>query len=98
VLLHGEIRWCRGTLDFSRPVALILTAVVHFLADEDEPARIIATLVDALPSGSYVVATHGTAEYPSRSPRTACPAFTSRAGLTHAFVTPRNSPTWSSAA
>jgi len=51
-------------LDFSQPVALILTAVVHFLADEDEPARIIATLVDALPSGSYVLATHGTAEYP----------------------------------
>jgi hypothetical protein len=37
--------------------------VVHFLSDEDGPERIIATLVDALPSGSYVVATHGTPEY-----------------------------------
>jgi O-methyltransferase involved in polyketide biosynthesis len=51
------------TLDFTRPIALILAAVVHFLLPEDEPARIIKTLVDALPSGSYVVASHGSAEY-----------------------------------
>jgi hypothetical protein len=53
----------RETLDFSRPIALILAAVVHFLSDEDEPERIIGTLVDALLPGSYVVATHGTPEY-----------------------------------
>jgi S-adenosyl methyltransferase len=53
----------RATLDFGRPVALILTAVLHFFADEEEPDKIVKTLVDALPSGSYVVASHGTAEY-----------------------------------
>ena len=53
----------RGTLDFGRPIALILAAVVHFLIPEDEPARIIKTLVGALPSGSYVAASHGTTEY-----------------------------------
>jgi O-methyltransferase involved in polyketide biosynthesis len=42
---------------------LILAAVVHFLVPEDEPARIIKTLVDALPSGSYVAASHGSTEY-----------------------------------
>jgi hypothetical protein len=51
------------TLDFNRPIALILAAVVHFLLPADEPARIIKTLVDALPAGSYVAASHGTAEY-----------------------------------
>jgi hypothetical protein len=51
------------TLDFSRPVALILAAVLHFLSDQDEPARIVATLMDALPSGSYLVASHGSPEY-----------------------------------
>jgi hypothetical protein len=55
----------RETLDFSRPVALILAAVLHFLSDEDEPARIVATLMDALPSGSYLVASHGSPEYVS---------------------------------
>jgi len=51
------------TLDFRRPVALILAAVVHFLGPDDEPERVIRTLLNALPSGSYVVATHGTTEY-----------------------------------
>jgi O-methyltransferase involved in polyketide biosynthesis len=54
------------TLDFTRPIALILAAVVHFLLPEDEPARIIKTLVDALPSGSYVAASHGSTEYGSQ--------------------------------
>ena len=54
------------TLDFTRPVALILAAVVHFLLPEDDPARIIGTLVDALLPGSYVVASHGSTEYGSQ--------------------------------
>jgi hypothetical protein len=36
---------------------------LHFIHDEDEPERIISTLVGALPAGSYVVASHGTSEY-----------------------------------
>jgi len=54
------------TLDFTRPVALILASVVHFLLPEDDPARIIGTLVDALPPGSYVAASHGSTEYGSQ--------------------------------
>jgi hypothetical protein len=53
----------RDTLDFSRPVALILNAVLHFFADQEEPGKIVETVLEALPSGSYVVASHGTAEY-----------------------------------
>jgi len=48
----------RDVLDFGQPVALILLAVLHFLQDEDNPAEIVATLLDALPSGSYLVASH----------------------------------------
>jgi hypothetical protein len=55
----------RETLDFTRPIALILAAVLHFISDEDEPERIVATLMDALPSGSYLIASHGTPEYVS---------------------------------
>src|SRR6201996_1517920 len=43
-------------LDLGRPVALMLVAVLHFVPDEFEPARVLRTLTDALPSGSYVVA------------------------------------------
>ncbi len=48
----------RDVLDFGQPVALVMLAVLHFLRDEEGPAPIMATLLDALPSGSYVVASH----------------------------------------
>jgi SAM-dependent methyltransferase len=52
-----------GTLDFGQPVALMLLAILHFLPDADDPARIVRTLMDALPSGSYLVASHVTPEF-----------------------------------
>jgi S-adenosyl methyltransferase len=45
----------RKTLDFRQPVALMLVAILHFIADIDDPHAIVAQLVGALPSGSYVV-------------------------------------------
>jgi SAM-dependent methyltransferase len=51
------------TLDLSRPVALMLVAILHFLIDADNPARVVATLLDALPPGSYLVASHVTPEH-----------------------------------
>ena len=53
----------RETLDFGQPIALMLVAVLHFLTEDAETAEIVATLLDALPSGSYFVATHATAEH-----------------------------------
>jgi hypothetical protein len=51
------------TLDFSEPVALLLVAVLHFIRDDEDPQGIVTTLLDALPSGSYLVATHATWEF-----------------------------------
>src|SRR3984957_12146454 len=42
ILDHPAVR---GTLDFSRPVALMLVALLHFIPDEDKPAEIVATLL-----------------------------------------------------
>jgi hypothetical protein len=53
----------REVLDFSRPIGLILIAVLHFIHDEFKPAAAIATLLDALPSGSYLAASHVTGEH-----------------------------------
>jgi len=50
-------------LDFSKPVALMLIAVLHFIPDEDKPGEIIAALLDALPPGSYLAASHTTSEH-----------------------------------
>ena len=52
-----------ATLDFSQPIALMLVAVLHFVPDEAQPRRIVDTLLDALPPGSYLVATHVTDEH-----------------------------------
>ncbi|MEU0130053.1 SAM-dependent methyltransferase [Streptomyces sp. NPDC006289] len=49
-------------LDFGRPVALSLIALLHFLPDEQDPYGITRTLVAALPPGSYLVLSHGTAD------------------------------------
>ena len=53
----------REVLDFSQPIALILVAVLHFIHDEFKPAAAITTLLDALPSGSYLAASHVTGEH-----------------------------------
>jgi hypothetical protein len=53
----------RETLDFTKPVALMLVAILHFVPDEAEPRRTIQTLLDALPPGSYLVASHATDEH-----------------------------------
>jgi SAM-dependent methyltransferase len=45
-------------LDFTRPVAVLLVAVLHFLADADNPEQIVANLRDALAPGSYLVISH----------------------------------------
>jgi S-adenosyl methyltransferase len=53
----------REVLDFSQPVALIIVAILHFIHDEFKPATAIATLLDALPSGSYLAASHVTGQH-----------------------------------
>jgi hypothetical protein len=47
-------------LDLSEPVAVLLSAVLHFVSDADEPATILAQLRDATVRGSYIALSHGT--------------------------------------
>jgi hypothetical protein len=50
------------TLDLTQPVAVLLLAVLHFIADADDPAGIVATLASKLAPGSYVVISHLTGD------------------------------------
>ncbi|MFI1013038.1 SAM-dependent methyltransferase [Streptomyces sp. NPDC020965] len=50
-------------LDFNRPIALLLTAVVHFIRDEERPHILVERLVNALPPGSAVVLSHVTDDF-----------------------------------
>jgi hypothetical protein len=47
------------TLDFSRPTALILSNILGHVADHDQARAIVNTLMDALPSGSYLSVNDG---------------------------------------
>jgi SAM-dependent methyltransferase len=60
-ILSAEVT--RSVLDFDKPIALMLIAVLHFLHEEDKPEAVLSTLLDALPPGSYLAASHLTAEH-----------------------------------
>ena len=51
-----------GLVDLSRPVGLLLLAVLHFIEDLDAARACVRTLCDRLPSGSYLVLSHSHAE------------------------------------
>lgn len=50
-----------GVLDFSRPVCVLLLAILHFVTDAEDPAGVVAAFRDALAPGSYLIMSHGTA-------------------------------------
>ncbi|WP_413115914.1 SAM-dependent methyltransferase [Streptomyces sp. CY1] len=69
---HGDLRdpqavietaRSRDIFDWGQPIALVLSAITHFLADEDDAAGILATLRDALPPASYLALSHATGEF-----------------------------------
>ena len=47
-----------ATLDFTRPIALMLLAILHVVPNADDPWGIVAKITAALPSGSYLVVSH----------------------------------------
>jgi hypothetical protein len=68
-VLHADLRdtaemlqapEIRDLIDFTEPVGLLLLAVMHFIADEENPAGIVSTLRAALPPGSYLAISHVT--------------------------------------
>ena len=63
--IDADLRNTRGilaeaaeTLDFSQPVAVMLIAVMQVVLEDDEAARIVTELLDAVPMGSYVALSH----------------------------------------
>ena len=51
------------TLDFTRPVAVMLVGILQCIPDEDDPHGIVAKLMDAVPSGSYLAVSHPAADF-----------------------------------
>jgi hypothetical protein len=48
----------RTHLDWTRPIGLLLSGILHQFTDDERPVQLTAKLIDALPSGSYVFIQH----------------------------------------
>ncbi|MEO3802052.1 SAM-dependent methyltransferase [Nonomuraea sp. B1E8] len=53
----------QGVLDFTRPVAVILAGVLHFITDEENPYGVVEQLKAAVPSGSHLLLSHITLDF-----------------------------------
>ena len=60
ILTHPVLR---ETLDLKQPVGLMLIAVLHFIHGHGAAKPIVRRLIDALPAGSYLAATHATSDF-----------------------------------
>jgi O-methyltransferase involved in polyketide biosynthesis len=56
VLTHPSVR---ETLDFSRPVAVLMSAVLHFIPDDEQADGIVRSFMTAAAPGSYLGLSHG---------------------------------------
>jgi hypothetical protein len=57
----GEIladQQVRELIDFDRPVAVLLIAMLQFIDENEDPHGIVRQLIEALPSGSYIAISH----------------------------------------
>jgi SAM-dependent methyltransferase len=60
ILAHEDLR---KLIDFRQPVAVLLLAVLHFVADDEHPREVIQEIIAALAPGSYLAITHVTADH-----------------------------------
>jgi len=51
-----------GSLDFTQPTAILLLAVLDHISDVDEARRIVARLLAAVPTGSFLVISHAASD------------------------------------
>ncbi|TDU89768.1 S-adenosyl methyltransferase [Kribbella voronezhensis] len=57
----------QALIDFDQPVAIILSAILHHVNDDEDPAGLVQFWVDRIPSGSYVFISHFRSEDDPRS-------------------------------
>lgn len=58
----------RELIDFDRPVALMLVALLHFVTDAEDPAGLVKSLTERLAPGSCLILSHGTGDFSAMHP------------------------------
>lgn len=51
------------TLDFSKPIAIMMLGILNFIVDTDQARTILRHLLGAIPAGSYLSISHPTTEF-----------------------------------
>jgi len=77
------------TIDFSQPVAILLIAVLHFIDEDDDPYGLVARLMAAVPSGSYLVIAHAASDILSADVQQGFQAYNERSPVR---LIPRSRP------
>jgi hypothetical protein len=75
------------TLDFDEPVVIVLSAIVHFIPDDDDPWAIVARLKDAMAPGSYLLIAHAASDIRPAAVAAMTAGYNERAALP---ITPRS--------
>src|SRR5215472_10114782 len=52
----------RRLIDVTKPVGVLMTAVLHFVSDDHDPPALVARYIDPLAASSYLVVSHLTAD------------------------------------
>ena len=60
LLHHPELP---DTLDLRQPVGVLISAVLQFITDDENPYQAVAVLMQGMASGSYLALTHGTGDF-----------------------------------
>jgi S-adenosyl methyltransferase len=81
------LREAANTLDFTRPAAVLLLAVLHSVPDASDPADIVARLVTGLAPGSFVAISHLTGDFAPAQVASGVAAYNA---LVPAGITPRS--------
>jgi trans-aconitate methyltransferase len=78
------------TLDFSRPVAVLLIAVLHFILDAEDPHRMVSRMMADLAPGSYLVIGHAASDIEAGTAAAMARSYNATTALT---ITPRDRAT-----
>jgi hypothetical protein len=80
----------RRTLDFSRPVAVLLIAVLHFVLDAEDPHQLVSRMMADMAPGSYLVIAHAASDIEAETAAAMARNYNATSSLT---ITPRDKAT-----
>jgi hypothetical protein len=81
------LRRAAETLDFGQPVAVMVLCTMQYVPDADDPHAIIARLMDAVPSGSFLAMSDTTSDIDPQTMATGAARYNAKLGS--AVFTPR---------